>query len=182
MLGLNTDQPGHTMTSQLETGDRVVESGRSALDDGADRDCSAVGPDEAVFSQTYPAVAKSVPVIRAMVAQFATQAGLGAACVAAAKLAVSEAATNVVVHAYADTDRPGLIEVETTHEAGELRVSVADTGPGLRAGAGRPGLGLGLVIIQELADHVELLQGGRHGLRVVMRFTAPAQMPDPGRD
>jgi serine/threonine-protein kinase RsbW len=162
--------------------DHVAESGNPGLDRGPERDCPAAGHDDAVFSQTYPALVESVAAIRVTVAHFATQAGVGPPAVDAVKLAVSEAATNVVVHAYADTDQPGLIEVEATHQAGELRVSVADTGPGLQPGDGRPGLGLGLAIIKQLASHVELLQGGGHGLRVVMRFAVPAHTRDRGRD
>jgi anti-sigma regulatory factor (Ser/Thr protein kinase) len=163
-------------------GDRVTESGKLGLDHGSDRDYPAAGHDDAVFSQSYPAIVESVAAIRATVAQFATRAGVEPSGVEAVKLALSEAATNVVVHAYADTDRPGLIEVEATHEAGELRVSVADTGPGLQPGHERPGLGLGLAIIEQLADHMELLQGGGHGLRVVMRFAVPGHARGSGRD
>jgi len=157
-----------------EMGERVAESDRSGLDDGSDRGCPGAGNPDAAFRRTYPAVAESVAAIRATVAQFATQAGAAPLSVEPVKLAVSEAATNVVVHAYAGADQPGLIEVEATHGACELRVSVADTGAGLQPGHARSGLGLGLAIIEQLADHVELLQGGNTGLRVVMRFALPA--------
>jgi serine/threonine-protein kinase RsbW len=162
-------------------GEPVVESGQSGLDDGADRGNPSAGERGARFSQTYPAVADSVAAIRATVAQFATQVGTAPFAVEAVKLAVSEAATNVVVHAYASTGQPGRIEVEATHTAGELRVTVADTGTGLQPGHERRGLGLGLAIIKQLADQVELLQGGRYGLRVVMRFLVPPDRSDPGR-
>jgi serine/threonine-protein kinase RsbW len=167
---------------QAEMGDRVAESDKPGSDRSSDPASPAASRDHAVFSQTYPAVVESVAEIRSTVVQFATRAGVAPAGVEAVKLALSEAATNVVLHAYADLDRPGLIEVEATHEAGELCVSVADTGAGLQPGRGRPGLGLGLAIIEQLADRVELLQGDGHGLRVVMRFAVPAHMRDSGRD
>jgi serine/threonine-protein kinase RsbW len=152
-------------------GERVAESGQSELDDEPDRgqpsgDCGAI------FVRTYPAAAGSVAAIRAAVARFAAHAGVAPLVVDAVTLAVSEAATNVVVHAYADAAQPGLIEVEVTYTAGELHVNVGDTGSGLRPGHGRSGLGLGLAIINELADRVEVLQGGESGLRIVMHFAA----------
>jgi serine/threonine-protein kinase RsbW len=122
------------------------------LDHGSDRGSEGARHADASFLETYPAVAESVAAIRRKVAHFATKAGAPPPAVDAVKLAVSEAVTNVVVHAYADADEPGLIEVEATHAAGELRVSVADTGPGLQASHARPGLGLGLAVIDQLAD------------------------------
>jgi anti-sigma regulatory factor (Ser/Thr protein kinase) len=123
-----------------------------------------------VLSETRPAVPGSVAALRAMAAEFATNIGLAPATVARVKLAVSEAATNVVVHAYPDASEPGVIHLEVTVAAGELRVSVIDTGPGLRPRQDSPGLGLGLAIIGQLADNFELLQGGGGGLCVLMRF------------
>jgi anti-sigma regulatory factor (Ser/Thr protein kinase) len=126
-----------------------------------------------VSSHTYRAVPESVAAVRAMAADFATQAGAPAGTVEAVKLAVSEAATNVVIHAYRDSATPGLIHVEAALAAGELRISIADTGLGLRPRQDSPGLGVGLAIIAELADEIELLQGST-GLRVLMRFVLPA--------
>ena len=56
--------------------------------------------------------------------------------------------------------------------AGELRVSVADEGSGFQPLRDSPGLGLGLAIIAQLTDSLELLQGDGGGIRVVMRFAA----------
>jgi anti-sigma regulatory factor (Ser/Thr protein kinase) len=128
------------------------------------------------FTQTYAAVPESVAAVRAAISGFATRAGVPRSTVDGTVLAVSEAATNVVVHAYHGADEPGLIHVEAGLAADELRVSVADTGRGLRASESRPGLGLGLglAMITELADRVELLQGKTGGLRVVMHFTVAA--------
>jgi serine/threonine-protein kinase RsbW len=123
-----------------------------------------------VISIAYPAAPESVAILRATVGRFATRVGLSPSAVEGVKLAVSEAATNVVVHAYAETHETGLIIVDATVGVGELIVSVADSGPGLRARRASPGLGLGLAIIGQLADKVEMLQGGNGGLRVLMRF------------
>jgi anti-sigma regulatory factor (Ser/Thr protein kinase) len=90
------------------------------------------------------------------------------------RLAVAEAATNVVVHAYREVAKPDLVHVEASVGDTELRVSVADTGRGLRARDDSPGLGLGLAIIGELADRVEMTRDAGGGLRVVMRFALTA--------
>ena len=89
-------------------------------------------------------------------------------------LAVSEAATNVVVHAYTGQELPGLIEVNATVAAGELWVIVTDTGLGLRPRLDSPGLGLGLAIIAQLADGVDLVRPGDGGVELRMRFALPA--------
>lgn len=115
--------------------------------------------------------------VRAAVADFAILAHAPPGTVDGVTLAVSEAVTNVVVHAYPDATEPGLIHVEAGLDGGELRVSVTDSGPGLRAHHDAPGLGLGLAIIGELADKVELLQGGNGGLHVLMYFALPASTP-----
>ena len=127
-----------------------------------------------MLSRSFPAVAPSVARIRAAVASYAVHMGAGQSLVEGVTLAVSEAASNVVVHAYTAAGGMGLIHVEASVAGDELRVSVADAGPGLRPGGDGPGLGLGLVIIGELADKVELLQVGTGGLRVLMRFALPA--------
>ena len=88
------------------------------------------------------------------------------------RIAVSEAATNVDPPRLSRVGRgPGVISVEATLTAHELLVSVTDNGRGLRAREEGPGPGLGLAMINQLADHVELLQGASGGLRVLMRFT-----------
>ncbi len=127
------------------------------------------------FAQAYPATPEAVNAIRSTIADFATQAGASRFTIGRVKLAISEAATNVVLHAYRAVDQPpGLIHVEATFAAGELRVSVSDTGRGLRPRDDSPGLGLGLAIIEEVADHLELLQNGSGGLRVLMSFAVRA--------
>lgn len=159
-------------------GGRVTESDQSELHETANDCAVGVAHTRRAFSQSFPAVCDSVARVRAAVASYAANIGAGPSLVEGVELAVSEAATNVVVHAY-DAKQSGLIHVEASVDRGELRVSVADTGPGLRARHNSPGLGLGLAIIGELADKVELLQGGNGGLRVLMRFALPAKTISP---
>jgi anti-sigma regulatory factor (Ser/Thr protein kinase) len=94
---------------------------------------------------------------------------------AAVSLAVTEAVTNVVVHAYADAELPGEVEVTALLVAGELWVIVNDHGGGMRIGTGGPGgLGLGLPIIVSLADGADLSTPAEGGVEVRMRFAIGA--------
>jgi serine/threonine-protein kinase RsbW/stage II sporulation protein AB (anti-sigma F factor) len=86
------------------------------------------------------------------------------------RLAVSEAATNVVVHAYARSS--GEIHVRAGVERREFVVVVADDGPGMVPRADSPGLGLGLPMITTVADRVEVVSEGR-GCEVHMAFRLP---------
>jgi serine/threonine-protein kinase RsbW len=125
-------------------------------------------------SETRAAVPEAVAALRAMIGEFATRVGLAQSTIDNVKLAVSEAATNVVVHAYRDACEPGPIHLEATLEEGELCVSIADDGSGMRPDDDSPGLGLGLAIIAQLVDDFELLQRRNGGVRVLMRFAPPA--------
>jgi serine/threonine-protein kinase RsbW len=71
------------------------------------------------------------------------------------RLAVTEACTNVVVHAYPD-DQEGLLEVAATLSEDKLEVVVRDEGPGIGPRADSPGLGLGLPLIVSLTESVQL--------------------------
>lgn len=130
----------------------------------------ATGSSETAFQESYPAVATSVGAVRSAVTKFARGVGLSAARVEAVELAASEAATNVVVHAYGDGNLPGTIEVTATVAADELWVIITDTGLGLRPRDDSPGLGLGLAIIAQLADGVDLVRPVAGGLELRMRF------------
>lgn len=83
-------------------------------------------------------------------------------------LAVSEAVSNVVAHAYGE-DRPGDVELSAGASPFELTVTVRDHGRGLSAGNGNPGAGFGLTIIRRVAEQVELSDTPR-GVRLTMAF------------
>lgn len=94
------------------------------------------------------------------------------------KLALTEACTNSVRHAYADGD--GIVEILYELHADHLVVEVSDHGEGFVPPA-RPGAleeselsegGLGIAIIETLADEFEInarTEGGSH-LRFVKRL------------
>jgi anti-sigma regulatory factor (Ser/Thr protein kinase) len=112
--------------------------------------------------------------LRHAVAALACELGLGAERVEDVALAVSEACSNVVVHAYRASE-PGEIRVDAHAERGALRVEVADDGVGCTPRADSPGLGLGLGIVELLADDLRVEPGHPRGTVLTMRFDlAPA--------
>jgi serine/threonine-protein kinase RsbW len=122
------------------------------------------------FSQVYPALPRSVGLARAAVVRFAKQVGASQPTVEAVQLGVSEAVTNVVVHAYSDAPKPGSLEVAAALAGGELWVIVTDSGAGLRPRRDSPGLGLGLGLIAQVSDGVDLEHRASGGLELRMRF------------
>ncbi len=144
----------------------IVRTGMEAGDGrAADPRSSGAGS-----AQTYPAVAESAAAIRAAVVRFANDAGAPSRIAEAIALAASEAATNVVLHAYPDSAEPGLIELIGTRAGDELVVTVRDAGDGLTALSDSPGLGLGLAIIARIADRLDLLDSPTGGVEVRMYF------------
>jgi anti-sigma regulatory factor (Ser/Thr protein kinase) len=101
---------------------------------------------------------------------FARQVGASQPTAEAVQLGVSEAVTNVVVHAYRDSPEPGTVEVAAALAGGELWVIVADGGSGLRPRRDSPGLGLGLGLIAQVSDGVDLEHRASGGLELRMRF------------
>jgi anti-sigma regulatory factor (Ser/Thr protein kinase) len=85
------------------------------------------------------------------------------------RLAVTEACTNVVRHAYPDGE-PGAVEV--TVEPGEehVRVVVADYGRGIGTSSDTSGPGLGLPLIAAVASTVDLQSSPGAGSRLAMTF------------
>lgn len=121
------------------------------------------------MSQFYPAVAESVPRARNDVVAFAVRRGASEAQVAAIRLAVSEAVSNVVVHAY-DGGEPGEIHVTAEIAARELWVLISDEGRGFQAPARTPGLGWGLPLIAHMSDRLEIAERAEGGTEIRMRF------------
>ena len=84
-------------------------------------------------------------------------------------LAASEAATNVVNHAYVGCD-PGAMRVRVEHGPNEIELSVEDQGSGMIPRPDSPGLGLGLPLIATMADRFEVHARQRGGTRLCMWF------------
>jgi serine/threonine-protein kinase RsbW len=120
------------------------------------------------LSQNYPAVAESVPRAREALSVFAQSVGATGDQLDSIRLAVSEAATNVVVHAYEGD--PGRLQLDAEVSPGELAVLVADDGLGMRPQVQSPGLGFGLSLISQVCDEFEIARRSTGGLEVRMRF------------
>lgn len=88
-------------------------------------------------------------------------------------LAVTEAATNVILHAYRDT-APGEVRVVVCAEDERFVVVVRDWGTGLRPRVDSPGLGLGLPIIASLATEFRVEAADGQGTLLRMHFTRAA--------
>jgi serine/threonine-protein kinase RsbW len=121
-----------------------------------------------LVSLNTEAIARSVGDARRRVVAFATELGADRELQARIALAVSEAATNVVVHAYPDAGRRPL-HVAADFEDGDLEVVVADQGEGLRTRRS-PGLGAGLGIIAETCDEFVVREREPAGVELWMRF------------
>jgi serine/threonine-protein kinase RsbW len=122
------------------------------------------------FSRRYPAVPESAAAVRAALTVYATRVGASAQLRANLALAASEAVTNVVVHAYREKTAPGTLDVTAAVVPNGLLVTIADSGTGLRPRLDSPGLGLGLAIIAQAADGLDLVQPSGGGLELRMRF------------
>jgi anti-sigma regulatory factor (Ser/Thr protein kinase) len=85
-------------------------------------------------------------------------------------LAVSEAVTNAVLHAYRD-GLSGDVRVVACVEPDRLVVVVRDYGVGMSPHPDSPGLGLGLAVIGRLAAELNIERPVDGGTRVRMHFT-----------
>ena len=85
-------------------------------------------------------------------------------------LAVGEACANVVVHAYPPGDVGPLI-VEAEIDGQHIVVTISDQGSGMTPRPDSPGLGLGLPLIANLSDRLEIADGPEGiGTEVTMAF------------
>ncbi len=127
-----------------------------------------------------PASAENVTQFREAVVDFARANGISEALARDIRLAISEAVTNAVLHAYREHAQPGNVIVFATLEGGWLDVSVVDEGMGMAPRSDSPGIGLGLPLIYQLADQVELRRPpDRIGTEVWMRFRLDELAPTP---
>jgi len=126
------------------------------------------------LSKAWPAVAASVAEARTAVTAFAQSSGATADALAAVSLAVSEAVTNAVLHAYLDRDTPGTIEVRAAREDETVVVVVADQGRGMLPRTDSPGLGLGLPLIAQMTQSLEVHDRKGGGTEIRMAFALNA--------
>ena len=118
-----------------------------------------------------PARAEGVGVVRQALAGMADALAFDASVLSDMKMAVTEACTNVVVHAY-DEDA-GELEVHMLAGEDDLTIIVRDHGTGIQPKPTRtepPALGLGLPLIAALSDAFEVRGSPGNGTEVHMTF------------
>lgn len=120
------------------------------------------------LSLALPARPASVTEARHRVDEYARSLGMDHAADVA--LAVSEAVSNAVAHAYRMRE-PGTIELRAELLVPEtLLVVVADDGDGMMPNPRSTGIGLGLPLMASLCVGLEIEPSPPHGTRVSMRF------------
>ena len=129
-------------------------------------------PSQGRFVETYPAVPESVSIIRHTLSRWARELGVREEVISSLGLAVSEATTNAVVHAYADLPDPGqgIVKIDAAVDEDLLSVTVCDEGRGMKPRPDSPGLGLGLPLIAQMATSFEVHEGTAGGTEVRMSF------------
>lgn len=101
------------------------------------------------------ALAENVAVARQVCGGIAAAAGMDEPAVADLRLAVSEACTNVVLHAY-DESEAGLMEIGARVDEALLHVAVRDGGRGISGQSPTSGLGLGIPIVEAVTESMEI--------------------------
>ena len=130
------------------------------------RDVVSVAAGQAV-RLTIPARAEYIGLTRLALIGLSRVRDLPDDLLADLKLAITEACSNCVRHAYGD--RPGTVEIVYELRPDRLVVEVADDGPGFEIGRSEGAGdelsegGLGIAIIRAIADEFEIgaAQGGR---------------------
>lgn len=117
------------------------------------RDGGRGEPAAAPLVLNLEADAESIGVARRAVDAYATALGLEEGVRTEIQLAVSEACTNVVLHAYLDRPEgePRPMRLVASHRGNELVIDVEDEGRGMVPRPDSPGLGLGLVVMARVA-------------------------------
>lgn len=125
---------------------------------------SATNGDAPTVRLTIPAKAEYITLVRLALSGLSQSRELSDETLGDLKLAVTEACSNSIRHAYGDRD--GFVEVVYELHPDRLVVEVCDDGPGFSVPEptlmGEDGLnegGLGIAIIRELADELELGPG-----------------------
>jgi stage II sporulation protein AB (anti-sigma F factor) len=135
-------------------------------------DCRYVDPPSLV--RRFVARADQVARARHEVVAYAREHG--ALDLDAIAIAVTEAVTNVVLHAYVEARNVGEFEVTVQRHADDgLEVHVCDEGRGMMPRSDSPGVGLGLPLVAKLAERLEIQARPGGGTALCMVFAARGQ-------
>lgn len=124
----------------------------------------------------FPSLPQNVGFARVIVATFAAQLEFTLAEIEEIRVAVSEAVSNCVIHAY--PFETGIIRLELTIEDATLGIKVHDYGKGIidieqakqATYSTQPErMGLGLVFMESFMDEMELISRPQEGTTVIMK-------------
>jgi serine/threonine-protein kinase RsbW len=151
---------------------RRPEHGASARGNGAPE----IAPDAPDVRLTLPARPASIAVARHVLGALAAAVGLPPHVCDDIRLAVTEACTNVVRHAY--HHEPGHIAVSARSVGDALQIVVSDSGQGIGPSPDARGPGFGLGLISTLADRLEIDHAPGEGSRLQMWFARHRPIPE----
>jgi anti-sigma regulatory factor (Ser/Thr protein kinase) len=127
------------------------------------------------FMSCGPARPHEVGRLRREVAGYVEKLRAPESVVEDVRAAVSEALTNVVLHAYVGR-APGIMFVEAWCDADDLMVRICDDGRGLVPRLDSPGLGVGVSVMASVADDFSVAnRDGAPGTIVSLRFSLAGQ-------
>lgn len=127
------------------------------------------------MSMRFPNISSNVSVARIAVATFASFQEFSIPDIEEIKVAVSEAVSNAILHAYPDSS--GFIEIFVTNNDDGIEITVEDKGRGIDdiAKAKEPGfttipdhMGLGFTFMESFMDELCVESKPGHGTRVRM--------------
>lgn len=136
-------------------------------------------------SLTVPALAEFVGVVRLAVSGIAARLNFAIEEIEDIKVAVSEACTNAIQHAYGATPNGDeIIEIKAYIEGGSLEIIVKDFGQGFdlsilgtsfqkKQSQEKMGLGLGLTFIKSLMDDTDFSSKIGEGTVIQMKKKSP---------
>ncbi len=141
------------------------------------------GPPTPNMELALPARAENIAIVRHAFGALGEALAIDEEIVSDIRLAVTEACTNVIVHAYPE-DSEGPLEVLATLTEDELTVLVRDEGPGIVPRPDSPGLGLGLPLMASLAEGMQLghAEDGRTEVCMTFSLASSAHREATGRE
>jgi anti-sigma regulatory factor (Ser/Thr protein kinase) len=173
MAGEHTSSPPCSEGWNTDSGQRDSQAGAVTGRSTA----HPVAAHESDIRLTLPARPENIAVVRSVLGALAESLGLPRAVTEDMQLAVTEACSNVVRHAYEDN---GTIDLVIRPRGEAIEVVVADEGRGIGPSPDTSGPGLGLPLIAALTDSLEIEHTPRRGSRLIMKFLRARPAPAVG--
>ena len=143
----------------------------------ADTPRSGASAADCALRLAMPARPENVPVIRHALTGVANALHLDERTVENLRLAVTEACTNVVRHAYGGGEGP--IEVRVSSRTGDVTVEIRDHGRGIQPTKNPDSLGIGLPLIAGVCDGLRITRDADGANVVAMTFLREPRRPRP---